>query len=124
MDHIFTVEEARGVLPEAQARAGKMIAIRADLVELAAALRKGDLSKVGGLPEMKALEARMNELTEWFPARGIEIKGLAPVLLDFPAHLDGEAVLLCWLEGEQELGWYHRPDYGFAGRRRIPAEAA
>ncbi len=121
VDHIFTLEEARGVLPEVRARAGEMIAIRADLVELAAALRQGEPSPAGGLAEMKALEARMNELAEWFPARGIEIRGLAPVLLDFPARFDGEDVLLCWLEGEQELGWYHRLDYGFAGRRRIPA---
>jgi hypothetical protein len=124
VDHIFTVGEARGLLPEAQARAGEMIAIRADLVELAAALRNGEHSSVGGLPEMKALEARMNELAEWFPAHGIEIKGLAPVLLDFPARFGGEDVLLCWLEGEPGLGWYHRLDHGFAGRRPIPADMA
>jgi len=124
VDHIFTVEEARGVLPEVRARADEMIAIRADLVELAGALRQGEPSPAGGLAEKKALEARMNELAEWFPARGIEIKSLAPVLLDFPAHFDGEDVLLCWLEGEQELGWYHRLEYGFAGRRRIPADLA
>ncbi len=124
MDHIFTVEEARSVLPEVQALAGEMIAIRADLVELAGALRQGEPSPAGGLAERKALEARMNELAEWFPARGIEIKSLAPVLLDFPARFDGEEVLLCWLEGEQELGWYHRLEYGFAGRRRIPAHLA
>jgi hypothetical protein len=122
--HIFTVAEARGLLPEALARAGEMIAIRPDLVELAAAVRNGERSPAGGLPEMKALEARMNELAEWFPAHGIEIKGLAPVLLDFPAKFGDEDVLLCWLEGEPELGWYHRLDHGFAGRRPIPAHLA
>jgi hypothetical protein len=29
-------------------------------------------------------------------------------------------VLLCWLEGDRSLGWYHRLDLGFAGRRRLP----
>ena len=33
---------------------------------------------------------------------------------------DGVPVLLCWLEGEAELHWYHRLDLGFAGRRRLP----
>jgi arsenite methyltransferase len=28
-------------------------------------------------------------------------------------------VLLCWIEGETELRWYHRLDLGFAGRRRL-----
>jgi hypothetical protein len=40
--------------------------------------------------------------------------------VDFPADRDGVPVLLCWLEGEAELGWYHRADLGFAGRRRLP----
>ena len=53
-------------------------------------------------------------------AEGIEVKGWAPVLVDFPAVLDGQDVLLCWLEGEPALEWYHRVDLGFAGRRRLP----
>lgn len=46
---------------------------------------------------------------------------MAALLVDFPATLNGETVLLCWLEGEHELGWYHKPEHGFAGRRLIPA---
>lgn len=120
MDRIFTVEEARRFLPTAQARAAELIEIRADLVELATALRDGGPAPQGGIPEVKALEARLNEHADWFGSQGIEVKGLAPLLLDFPAELEGEAVLLCWLEGEPELGWYHRRGHGFAGRRRIP----
>ena len=50
---------------------------------------------------------------------GAELKGLAPLLVDFPADLDGVPVLLCWLEGDRELAWYHRDDLGFAGRRPL-----
>jgi hypothetical protein len=120
VDRIFTVKEARELLPDAQARAAKLIEIRADLIELTAAIRAGGPSPLGGIPEVKALEARLNELAEWFGSQGIEVKNLAPLLLDFPALFDGESVLLCWLEGEPELGWYHKRDHGFAGRRRIP----
>jgi arsenite methyltransferase len=28
-------------------------------------------------------------------------------------------VLLCWLEGDPKLSWYHRLDLGFAGRRPL-----
>ena len=28
-------------------------------------------------------------------------------------------VLWCWLEGEAEIGWYHRLDCGFPGRRPV-----
>ncbi len=50
---------------------------------------------------------------------GVELKGWAPLLLDFPADLDGVPVLLCWLEGDRALEWYHRADLGFMGRRRL-----
>ncbi|HEY2125863.1 MAG TPA: DUF2203 family protein [Streptosporangiaceae bacterium] len=29
----------------------------------------------------------------------MDVKGVAPLLVDFPATLNGETVLLCWLEG-------------------------
>ncbi len=83
-------------------------------------LRRSGSSSLGGLAEMKALQARLDDMLEWFPGQGIEIKGFAPFLLDFPAELGGVSVRLCWLEGEPELAWYHRSDLGIAGRRRLP----
>ncbi len=122
MDQIFTVRQARDLLPAVVAHAEQLIAVRADLAELQADLRRGVPSPLGGLPEAKGLEASFSELLAWFANRGIEVKNFAPLLLDFPATLDGQPVLLCWLEGESALTWYHRLDCGFAGRRVIPAE--
>ena len=120
MAHVFTLEEARGLLPEVRAHAAELIAVRADLVDLQTALNRGVSSPLGALPEAKGLEARLSELLSWFPEHGLDVKGVAPLLLDFPATLNGETVLLCWLEGEDELGWYHKPEHGFAGRRALP----
>ena len=120
MEQIFTVEQARDQMPAVLARASQLVTARADLAELQADLRRGRPSPLGGLPEAKGLEASLNELVAWFPEHGIEIKSFAPLLLDFPAEFGDEPVLLCWLEGETELGWYHRLDCGFAGRRPIP----
>jgi hypothetical protein len=120
MDRTFTLAEARDLMPEVQARAAEVIEVRASLVELQAALAAGTSSQLGGLPEAKGFQAHLSELVGWFSATGLEVKGIAPLLLDFPSELAGETVLLCWLEGENELGWYHPVEYGFAGRRRIP----
>jgi hypothetical protein len=124
VDRIFTLEEARLLMPDLLARADDVVAARADLVELQTALNQGTASALGGLPEAKALEARLSETLGWFTSEGLELKGIAPLLLDFPARLDGDSVLLCWLEGERELRWYHKPEYGFAGRRLIPGTAS
>ncbi len=123
MDRSFSVQEARQLMPDVLARASEVITVRADLIELQAALAAGKPSRLGGLPEAKGLQARFSELLAWFPRQGLEVKGLAPLLLDFPGRLAGEPVLLCWVEGEPELGWYHKPELGFAGRRRIPERA-
>jgi len=107
-------------MPEVLRRADAATTARADLAEISAALRRGGDSPLGGVPELKAAEARLHEQLTWFTDSGLQVKGFAPLLLDFPASLDGIEVLLCWLENEPELGWYHRLDVGFAGRRPLP----
>src|SRR4051794_23284226 len=115
----FTLDEAFALMPEVLAHAEETIRMRADLAELSLDLRTSGVSPLGGIPEQKALEALLNEELTWFGAQGLEIKGFAPLLLDFPSHLDGQPVQLCWLEGDPELGWYHRSELGFPGRRRL-----
>jgi hypothetical protein len=117
----FTVESARRVLAEVRPLLDETVALRADAAELAASLAPGGPpTRLGGLAELKAAQARLDEILSGLVGRGVELKGVAPLLLDFPAELDGEPVLLCWLEGDDELAWYHRLDLGFAGRRRLP----
>jgi hypothetical protein len=123
VDRIFTLEEANLLMPDLLVKADDAVGVRADLVELQSALNQGDVSPLGGLPEAKALEAQLSEILGWFTGEGLELKGIAPLLLDFPARLDGDTVLLCWLEGERELRWYHKPEHGFAGRRPLPGTA-
>jgi hypothetical protein len=120
MDRVFSLDEARALMPEVVRRADVAVTARADFAEIATALRADLASPLGGMPELKAAEARFSEQVGWFEAQGLHVKGVAPLLLDFPATLDGVEVLLCWLEGEAELGWYHRPEVGFAGRRPLP----
>ncbi|MFG1610005.1 DUF2203 domain-containing protein [Actinoplanes sp. NPDC049265] len=112
---LFTVDEARHELARLRPVLDEIVTVRADMVELAS----GTPTPLGGLPERKAAEARLNELMTEVQQTGAELKGVAPLLVDFPADRDGVPILLCWLEGDTELGWYHRADLGFAGRRRL-----
>ena len=43
-------------------------------------------------------------------------------LVDFPAIIDGEEVLLCWRSDEDEILFYHGFSDGYAGRKPIPEE--
>lgn len=120
MDRIFTPDEARALLPGILEEAREIVAARADLAEIAFDREAAGASRLGGLPEIKAIEARIQESLSRWSDQGIEVKGVAPLLIDFPAVLDGVSVRLCWIEGERELGWYHRTDLGFPGRRPLP----
>ena len=117
---LFTLAQARKQLDRLRPVLDEIVVVRADVVELAAALTTGgEPTALGGLPESKAAEARLNELMTEVQETGAELKGIAPLLVDFPGDLGGLPVLLCWLEGETELTWYHRLELGFAGRRRL-----
>ncbi|MEU4806543.1 DUF2203 domain-containing protein [Actinosynnema sp. NPDC023587] len=117
---LFTLPEARHELDRLRPVLDEIVALRADAAELSSALGAGEPTGLGGLPEFKAAQARLDDLMSAVQATGAELKGFAPLLVDFPAELDGVPVLLCWLEGDTGLHWYHRADLGFAGRRRLP----
>ena len=116
---LFTLEEARSELRILLPTLHRIVALRADAAELAHAVEHGEPSGLGGLPEWKAAQAELDDLLTRVQQTGAELKGFAPLLVDFPSDLDGAPVLLCWLEGDAELSWYHRLDLGFAGRRRL-----
>ena len=118
---LFTLAEARSQLAELHPIIEDFVATRAEAAELGASIQTGGRpTQLGGLPEFKAAQARLDELMTQMQQTGAELKGVAPLLLDFPAELDGEDVALCWVEGDAGLTWYHRRDLGFAGRRPLP----
>ena len=116
MDRTFTLAEAEAMLAEAQPVIAGIIGARADLAERMQALQSGDRR---ALPEVKGLEAQLSEHLDWFVSRGVQVKGYAPLLLDWPSQQGDRLVLLCWLENEPALGWYHDAELGFLGRRPL-----
>jgi hypothetical protein len=119
VDRHFTVDEARALLAEIRGSLATFVAQRAAFAQLRWALDHEPASADGGMAELKALEARLDALLAALGDHGIQVKGIAPLLLDFPATLDGQSVLLCWLEGDDALAWYHRTELGFMGRRPL-----
>lgn len=117
---LFTVSEAREVLIELMPTLERFITLRADAAEIQASVRGESL---GGAMELHEIEQRLDSAMRTIQETGVQIKGWAPLLMDFPAVLDGEDVLLCWLEGDLGLAWYHRLECGFAGRRPLRFDA-
>lgn len=111
--------DASAILGDLRPRIDAFISMRGDLAELQADLTRSGSSRHGGLAEVKAFQARLAADLEHFANSGADVKGFAPLLLDFPGEREGMPVLWCWLEGDLQIAWYHRLDTGFAGRRPV-----
>jgi hypothetical protein len=128
----FTLSEAQTLLPvvEALLRKARTAGARADLLgrEMHELSQRIFLS--GGMhvnvsqaarrraEREKALRESSDTLAE-IDEIGVQVKDLEQGLLDFPCVMDGRTVLLCWKLGEKEIGFWHAPEDGFAGRKPL-----
>lgn len=62
---------------------------------------------------------RLKEFTTELQNLGIELKDPVKGLIDFYSKLDGRDIYLCWMLGEDDIGYWHELDAGFAGRQSL-----
>src|SRR3954447_12477769 len=127
----FTPEEANEALSRVRPLVEEMVAHRR--VHAAALERQEELEERirgngGGAPpavlaeaaaEVEREAAELARLVDQIVEHGAEVKDLDEGLIDFPARRAGETVLLCWRLGEDEIGYWHSVEDGFAGRRPL-----
>ncbi|MCA8955181.1 MAG: DUF2203 domain-containing protein [Planctomycetes bacterium] len=120
----FTPAEANRTLPLVKRIVGDILATAAELRQIGETLRRGGVDQQDALDRAHPLQHRVHELIEELGRIGCDYKdwGFEMGLVDFPGFLDGQPVLLCWRSDEPAVAWYHAPDAGYAGRRRIPAD--
>jgi hypothetical protein len=120
----FSLEEARALLfAEVKALAEEMQQLKANLDALGLDISRhayfGGAGPNGEQYFPRDLE-RLVEILKRFDDLGVIVKGIDHGLVDFPhVRRNGEEVYLCFLAGEEDLGWWHTLDGGFAGRRPI-----
>jgi hypothetical protein len=119
----YTIEEARAELPWVAERLVAMRAARERLTDADArrALATGTPGNGGGSLGKQLGEA-FSELQAGvgaFSEREIVLRDLDRGLIDFPAIRDGREVYLCWIDGEQDIGFWHELDAGYAGRQEL-----
>lgn len=130
----FTVEEANQTLPLVRA-------ILADIVKLFAEIheRRERLSAIRGSRRQRKTEeetpyseelnqieteiqkqiGQLEEYIDELRQLGIELKDPVKGLVDFRTLMDGREVYLCWHPGEEEIGYWHELEAGFAGRQSL-----
>lgn len=128
----FTLDEAQALLPlvtslldranEARIEAAQVDSELQDLsrrIHLSGGMRIDVTEIARKRVSMAAHLERMKELVSEIDEIGALVKDLEKGLLDFPAKLDDEIVLLCWKHGEATIEFWHTTEAGFAGRQPI-----
>lgn len=107
----WTVEEAREYLP----RLRHLVEVVRRAVALAAVARSnGHGKEPGDDPRAALAELEAGDIVVRDPSTG---------LVDFHARgEDGVVYQLCYRLDEADLGWWHLPGEGFAGRKRLPRD--
>jgi hypothetical protein len=127
----FTLEEADALLPWLEEQFTRMMPLRDELAtrqeQLIDLLRRrrsnGHSSNEDDIVEtQRAVDRLTKELQDQLQEvsrRGILVRDLGRGLVDFPSIRDGREVYLCWLRGEEQIGYWHDTNTGFAGRQPI-----
>ena len=131
----FTPDEANELLPQVRVAAVTLVEHRRALVE-ATAKRAELATRIAGNggdfdpQEPRELEEELEREAEAVARAvssleelGVQVKDLDRGLVDFPSlRSNGEEVLLCWQVGEDEIGFWHGLEEGFAGRKPLPLD--
>ncbi|WP_209124544.1 DUF2203 domain-containing protein [Alkalihalobacillus sp. BA299] len=123
----FTLKEANELLPLLEQELVTLQQLQKNfqtklkqLNELNANKKRSDEVRIFTLEsELEFLEMEAQLHLRNIQSRGVQLKGVDLGLLDFPALLNGEEVLLCWKQGEPEISHYHGEYEGFAGRKPL-----
>jgi hypothetical protein len=127
-DRLFTVDEANALIPKLELIMGKLqrhsLVLREQVGEVARVTGQDpdDVTTTQVLdlrPELRSVVEELETLLGEIDACGAHLKGLDLGLVDFPAEMEGEVVLLCWQYGEKEIEYYHPFDGGFAARKPL-----
>ena len=105
----FTPDEANLLLPEVltQLETAKRLLSEARQARSALQDATNDDDRSDAYCQVEERRSAINQILLKLRHRGIEIKGLDPILLDFPALRNGQEVYLCWAEGENQITSWH-----------------
>jgi hypothetical protein len=69
--------------------------------------------------ELRGLAERIRDAVARLDSLDVQLRDVETGLIDFPALVSGRPIWLCWRFGEDEIGWWHEVNVGFAGRRPL-----
>ena len=125
---VFSLGEARSLMPRLRKLLARVSKEREALLDMRVEIdlaREKALEGGGGSPLGPTYIAHLiafSEAVQEIEYLGVHVKDPRTGLVDFPYDHDGRIVYLCWKPDEDEIGWWHETDAGFAGRQPLTDE--
>lgn len=124
-DRHYSLEQASAARAWVAARVNWIRDAQATLVALgpraSEAIEALDVDSGGAYPGLEVARAlvELSRAVGELDAVEVVVRDVERGLVDFPAMRDGEEIYLCWLLDEAEIGFWHYPETGFAGRQPL-----
>ena len=128
---LFTLEEANAELPWLTETFAGLMPVRDELAvrqqELLALLRERRGNGASSHEtERRDLQRTVDRLTQELQGklreigeRGIIVRDLSSWLVDFPSEREGREIYLCWIRGEETIGFWHETNAGYSSRQPL-----
>lgn len=120
----FSLDEARALLPDLEPKVREILELRHDLDAKGYDVVKGKYVEPVSEEDRREVERileRIQELVDGIHESGALYKDPRFELgtLDFPHIRDGEEVYLCWMQGEDDIKYWHPIEAGMRGRQSL-----
>ena len=128
---LFTLDEANELVPWLESTFRRLAPLREELAGLQSRLSdlqrqhrgngvsspQGDMARIQSDLErlLQQVQDGLNEIA----GQGIIVRDVTTGLVDFPSVREGREVYLCWISGEDRIGYWHETDRGFAHRQPL-----
>ena len=127
----FTLEEANALVPWLEETFQRLTGMRQEQTDAQTRLdellkHRGSNGSSSSNEAMQQAQGNVDRLARLMEERfqdilaeGIIVRDVATGLVDFPSQRDGREVFLCWIRGEEVIGFWHETDRGFAHRQPL-----
>jgi hypothetical protein len=120
-ERLFTRDEAQTELAELRERLPRLREARHALIRASERINEAVIVDGGGVAgtDWFAAQQTLKTEVEYLADRGILLRDPETGLVDFPGHVEGRRVFLCWRLGEEQVAWYHEESSGVSGRKPL-----
>ena len=121
----FTLDEANALIPWLAERFRKIDTLRQEYAILQKRIADSQKTAVNAsdAPQNETtteqLTRQIEEGVDEILDQGIIVRDVARGLVDFPSLRDDRDIYLCWIDGEEQVKYWHEIDQGFSQRKPI-----